>query len=124
MKKAVLTLAFLATTGVAWAGNTKPTDISVEDQGINSTTGGSYAYALGRIDSPKAGCVEGRKVKFFVYYLSSGEKDRFDVDVTDDDGGFAGYGRINAEPIDRISVVVPKAKAGKSVCASAIANSD
>ena len=124
MKKAVVLLAFMATTGVAWAGSTKPTDISVDDQDIRSTTGGSFAYALGRIESPKQGCVEGRKVKFAVVYLNSGEKDLFDVDVTDDDGGFAGYGRVKAEPIDRIQVKVPKARAGKSVCASAVANSD
>ena len=124
MKKLVLLLAFIATTGVAWAGNSKPTDISVDDLGIRSTTGGSFAYALGRIDSPKPGCVDGRKVKFSVIYLNSDVKELFDTDLTDDDGSFAGYGRVNAEPIDRIEVKVPKAEAGKAACKSAIANSD
>ena len=124
MKPAILIAAFLATTSIAWAGAEKPTFMSVEDYGIRSTLGGEYAYALGRIDSPKPGCVEGRKVRFSVVYLNTAEKERFDLDVTDDDGGFAGYGRVQAAPIDRIQVKVPKAKAGKATCALAVFNSD
>jgi hypothetical protein len=123
VRRAFFIGAFLALTGVAWAGDQKPTFLSVDDYGIRSTIGGDYAYALGRIDSPKPKCVDGRKVVFSVFYAASEERDRFDVDVTDDDGGFAGYGRIQTAPIDRIQVKVPKAKAGKATCALVVFNS-
>jgi hypothetical protein len=97
-------------------GGAVNTSIEIDGTGQSCTNGHCTQDIRVIVSANKKKCVEGRKVKFFVF--EGDDKVKFDTDRTTRDGLAMGYGLVSSSA-EGYQVKVEASKVGKTQCGSA-----